>query len=91
MDGKKHETGDNIETNARLLSIACDITTLSSAVSSPKHLSLAVYLHHNFGSRKLIEAISALGHCISYTELRTFITSAVMHVDAQQKPSKVNA
>ena len=29
MDGKKHETGDDIETNARLLSIACDITTLS--------------------------------------------------------------
>ena len=39
MDGKKHETGDDIETNTRLLSIACDITTLSSAVSSPKHFT----------------------------------------------------
>jgi hypothetical protein len=87
----KFKGADDMTTDARCLSIACDITTLSTSTMSPKHLGLAVYLHHTFGNRKLIDMMNALGQCISYTELRTFITSAALHVDAQQEPSDTNA
>jgi hypothetical protein len=70
------------------LAIACDITTKSTSIASPKHLGLAVDLHHEYGSRKLIEDISALGHCISYTELHHFLTSAATYVNSLQQPSR---
>lgn len=90
-NAKLYERGEDIQTDARCLSIACDITTLSTSITSPKHLGLAVSLHHNFGSRKLIDTISALGYCVSYTELRRFHTSAAIYVDAQQQPSEISA
>ena len=69
------------------LSIACDIITQAVPVASPKHLSLAVHLHHEYGSRKLIDVIHSHGYCISYTQLRQFLTSAAEHVDARQEPT----
>ena len=89
MNEQKYKNGEDIENDVRCLSIACDLTTLSSSIFSPKHLNLALYLHHNFGSRKLIDATNALGYCISYTELRKFITSAAIHIDQQQQVSEV--
>ena len=71
------------------LNIACDITTLATSVMSPKHLGLAVHLHHEFGSRKLVEHVSCLGYCVSYTELRHFLTSAAIHVGSMQEPTEL--
>lgn len=73
-----------IELDSKCLAIACDITTLVSSVFSPKHLGLSVHLHHDFGSRKLIEDMYCLGYGISYTELRHFLTSAAVHVTSTQ-------
>ena len=50
--------------DVRYLSLASDITSLATGVMSPKHLGLAVHLHHQFGSRKLIDDIYKLGHHI---------------------------
>ena len=69
------------------LSIACDIITQAVPIASPKHLSLAVHLHHEYGSKKLIEVMHSHGYCISYTQLRQFLTSAAEHVDARQEPT----
>ena len=66
--------------NRKCLSIACDITTECTSIFSPKHLGLAVQLHHDFGSRKLIEQLSFHGYCISYTELRRFLTSSAIFI-----------
>lgn len=71
------------------LNIACDIITASNSVPSPKHLGLAVNLHHQYGSRKLIDLLYGLGYCISYTELRTFLTSASHHIASMQQPTDV--
>lgn len=79
----------NIELD--IISIASDITAMVSSVPSPKHLGLAVHLHHSYGSRKLIETVHNLGHCISYTELRHFLTSAASHTIDQQQQSTVKA
>ena len=72
------------DTDPKLLATACDITTLCTSIFSPKHLGLAVHLHHEFGSRKLIEDLNALGHCVSYAELRRFLTSAAEHIYIEQ-------
>ena len=72
------------EVDPRLLASACDITTLATSIFSPKHLGLAINLHHEFGSRKLIDDLSCLGHCVSYDELRRFITSAAEHIYGEQ-------
>ena len=72
------------DTDPKLLATACDITTLCTSIFSPKHLGLAVHLHHEFGSRKLIEDLNALGHCVSYAELRRFLTSAAEHIYTEQ-------
>ena len=72
------------EVDLRLLASACDITTLATSIFSPKHLGLAIHLHHEFGSRKLIDDLSSLGHCVSYDELRQFKTSAAEHIYGEQ-------
>ena len=59
--------------------------TLATSVASPKHLGLAVYLQHEFGSRKLIDLMHGMGYIISYTELCRFLTSAALHVSNQQE------
>ena len=69
----------------RCLNIASDIVTLATSVASPKHLGLAVYLQHEFGSRKLIDLMHDMGYIISYTELCRFLTSAALHVSNQQE------
>lgn len=79
--------GDDISNkslNAKCLTIACDITTLVISMMSPKHMGLSVNLHHDYGSRKLIADMYALGYGISYTELRQFLTSAAVHVSTAQ-------
>ena len=45
---------------------------------------MAVHLHHEFGSRKLIEDLNAFGYCVSYAELRRFLTSAAEHIYTEQ-------
>lgn len=73
------------------LTIACDIITQTGSVPSPKHLGLAVFFHHDYGNRKLIDVMHSHGYCISYTELRRFLTSAAEHVDTQQKPTDTSS
>ena len=80
-----------IDCNLPCVNIACDIITQSTAVISPKHLGLGVYLHHEYGSRKLIDMMHAMGYCISYTELRHFLTSAATHINSLQEQSPTNS
>ena len=81
----------DLKPNLPALNIACDIIPQSTSVISPKHLGLAVYLHHEFESRKLVDSVHAMGYCISYTELRRFLTSAAEHINASQEPTSPGA
>ena len=71
-------------TNVASLNVCCDIITESTSIWSPKHLGLAVHLYHEYHSRELVEDLYNLGHCISYTELRCFLTSAAIHATSTQ-------
>ena len=91
-DKKAYEEADDGNTlDAACLSIACDIMTQATSVLSPKHLGLAVHLHHQFGSRKLIEDLHALGSCMSYSELRCFLTSEATYITTKQRITPAGA
>ena len=81
IDEKAHDSvGSNYQptedTQRRCLAIAECIVFNGSKIITPLHLGLGVHLHHEFGSRKLIEILSHHGFCIAYDELRRFLTSA---------------
>ena len=59
-----HHEDASEEKSVKSLSIACDIMTKSTSVLSPKHLGIGVFLHHEYGSRKLVESLHSLGHCM---------------------------
>lgn len=69
----------------KTISISTDITALVTSILTPKHLGLTVYLHHTFGSKKLIEDLNALGYTMSYSEVRHFLTSAAVHMTSTQE------
>ena len=82
----------DLKPNLPALNIACDIISQSTSIISPKHLGLAVYLHHEFGGRTLVDSLQhAMGYCISYTELCRFLTSAAEHINASQEPTSTGA
>ncbi|XP_052771710.1 uncharacterized protein LOC128211218 [Mya arenaria] len=63
------------------------ITSLGQAISQaalprsaicPLQLGLGVQLHHQYGSRFLIETLNSLGVCSSYQEIQRFETSAAI-------------
>ena len=78
------ENPDTKAVSSKCLNIACDIIAMSTSAMTPKHLGLSVYLHHEFGARKLIDDMYKLGYGISYTELRQFLTSAAANIAASQ-------
>ena len=45
---------------------------------APLQLGLAVQLHHNFGSRFLLDELNHLGFCSSYSEVQKFESSAAI-------------
>ncbi|XP_053400818.1 uncharacterized protein LOC128557464 [Mercenaria mercenaria] len=69
----------------RIVSVCSDITYLVKHVITPKHLGLSIYLHHSFGSKKLIEDLHSHGYTLSYNEYRQFLTSAALHASSMQK------
>ena len=54
--------------------------TRPNTVIAPLQIGLAVQTHRTFGSRFLIDTLSHLGFCISYSEVRKFeLNAAVFH------------
>ncbi|CAG2249414.1 unnamed protein product [Mytilus edulis] len=47
-------------------------------VIEPLQLGLAIQMHHMFGSRFLVDTLSNMGFCSSYSEVQKFETSAVI-------------
>ena len=70
--------------DSKTLAISSDLTMLIASIITPKHLGLTVYLHHTFGSKKLIEDLNSLGYTMSYSEMRHFLTSAAVEMTNTQ-------
>lgn len=74
-----------IEDKRQILSIAQDIIHCNSKgrVKLPKHTSLAICVHHLTTSKRLIELLNRMGHCVSYDEMRAVNTSIAEDVLAK--------
>ncbi|XP_073423248.1 uncharacterized protein [Dendrobates tinctorius] len=55
-------------------------TVRPRAVVAPLQLGLAVQLHHHFRSRFLVDSLSAMGYCSSYSEVQRFEENAAASV-----------
>lgn len=75
----------------RVVTISSDIIYAATGIPSPKHLGLAVYLHHDFGSKKLNEISHTLGYSVSYKEESRFNTSVAIHVTENQQTTESGA
>jgi hypothetical protein len=62
----------------KILGITESIVSLSKHTFTPFHLGLAVQLHHELGSRGLVDNLNSHGFCASYSEVRRFLTSVVL-------------
>ena len=70
LDGSS--TCNNLAAENQVISIAQDIIHCSSnsRTKLPKHISLALCVHHLTSSRLLITLLNKMGHCCIYDELR---------------------
>lgn len=66
---------DGEKDNLQVISICHNLIAQWRQLPTPVTLGLAVAMHHEFGSRTLIDHLHSLGFCISYDELRRFLTS----------------
>ncbi len=75
----------NMEVERQILSIAQDIIhcNTNGRVKLPKHTSLALCVHHLTSSKRLIELLNRMGHCVSYDEMRAVNTSIAEEVLAK--------
>lgn len=64
--------------NLRTIAICHNIISQSRQIYSTLTLGLALQVHHELGSKHLIDMLHALGHCVSYDEVRRFLTSAAV-------------
>ena len=65
------------------ISICHDIISKSQSIRSPITLGLALYIHHEFGSKQLLQELHAMAHSISYDEVCRFLTSAAINQQRQ--------
>ena len=70
-----YEYKPTAETQRKITAIAECIAHVSQNVTTTLHLGIAIKVHYDFGSRQLINVLHSLGFCISYEELRLFMTS----------------
>ena len=57
----------------RVLAICHNMISLVCRIHNPIPFGLGVKLHHDHGSRELIDDLSSLGHSISYDEVRRLL------------------
>ena len=70
---------ESSKNNLRTISICHSIIAQSRHhVLTPITLGLGLHIHHEFGSRHLVEELHALGHSVSYDEIRRFLTSIAL-------------
>ena len=62
----------------RVLAICHNMISLVCKIHTPITFGLGVKLHHDHGSRELIDDLSSLGHSIPYVEVRRFLTAIAL-------------
>ncbi|KAK3700422.1 hypothetical protein QZH41_004482 [Actinostola sp. cb2023] len=81
------DASTNAADERRILSIAQDIIHCSSnaRVKTPKHIGLAMSVHHSTGSKQIVTLLNSMGYCSSYDELKSVDTSLASEVLAKSE------
>ena len=58
-------------------------------VKTPKHVGLAVTLHHITGSKQIVTLLNRMGHCISYDDVEVVDTSLAQEIITKSEESGV--
>ena len=75
------------DADMKVLGICHSIISRSCKTPTPITFGLGVQMHHDHGSRELIEVLSTVGHSITYDDVRKFLTSIAL--DQLPEPSEV--
>ena len=59
----------------KMLAVCHNIIALSCSIATPMSFGLGVQMHHDFGSKKLLDILHSTGYSVSYDEVRRFLTS----------------
>jgi hypothetical protein len=88
---KHYSNASNIEditdskNNLAVVAVFHQIIAISEKVLTPVTLGLGVHLHHEFGSKKLLDVLNSLGMTVTYDEVRRFSTSVATEQLAQNE------
>ena len=63
-----------------ILNLAQNKAFAKTAIRTPQHVGLAVYVYHKTRSKDLITILNKLGLCISYTDLQKILSSVALEV-----------
>lgn len=75
---KKVQTCDedpSLKNNTSVITFCHDLIAQCCSRRTPITLGLGIMIHHEFGSKALINKLHMMGHCVSYDEVRQFLTS----------------
>ena len=94
-----HETKKNFEEHRRVLAVAQDIiyAATKSRCKTPKHVGIAMAVHHLTKSRQLLDMLHSQGHSLSYDDvcrIETATASVVVSSLSQGDtfvPSNINS
>ena len=64
--------------NLKVIAICQNLIAQSRQVRTPINIGLGLYVHHAFGSKKMVDHLHSLGYSVSYDEIRRFLTSVVL-------------
>ena len=66
------------KSNLKTIAICHNLISQSQRMYTAITLDLAIQVHHDFRSKNLIDILHSLGHCVSYDEVRRFLTSVAV-------------
>ena len=65
QESLKNKTRSRLTLNERILNLAQNIAFAKTAIMTPQHVGLAVYVYHKTRSKDLRTVLNKLGWCIS--------------------------
>lgn len=58
-------------------------TIMHSRVKTPKHIGLAITVHHLTGSKQIVTLLNKMGHCSSYDDAEVINTGLAREIRAK--------
>ena len=79
------------EKGRRVVMLGQDIihAATNNQVKTPKHIGLAVTIHHLTGSKEVVTLLNRMGHCSSYDDVEIVNTACARETEARSQQTGV--